>query len=54
MAEGRFNDFEMEDLGRKEYPEYDNMNEQELNECANILRNDPDKQDLGRIILIVS
>ena len=32
MAEGGFDDFEMEDLGRKEYPEYENMNEQELND----------------------
>ena len=30
MAEGGFDDLDMKDLGR-EYPEYDNYDEQELN-----------------------
>ena len=38
MAEGGFEDYEMEDFGRK-YPEYDNMNEQELNDEHNRLIN---------------
>ena len=51
MSEG-FDDFEMEDLGRK-YPEYDDMNEVELNNeydsliqsRLNLLRGDTDNQD---------
>ena len=51
MAEG-FDDFEMKDLSRK-YPEYDDMNEQELNDeydsltqkCLNLLRDDTNPQD---------
>ena len=52
MAEGGFDDFEMEYMGRK-YPEYDDMNEQELHdEYENLLKNrlnllndDPSTQD---------
>ena len=51
MAEGGFDDFEMKEISRK-YPEYENMNEQELNdEYASLtnerlnLLNDPNKED---------
>ena len=36
MAEGGFDDLEMEGYGRK-YPEYDDINEQELNDERNRL-----------------
>ena len=39
MAEGGFEDYEMEGFGRK-YPEYDDINEQELNdECNRLINN---------------
>ena len=52
MAEGGFDDFEMDDLGSK-YPEYDDLNEQELYDeydsltqnRLKLLRSDTDPQD---------
>ena len=49
MAEGGFEDFEMQDLGQK-YPQYDEMNDEELDneyqnlskECLDLLHNDDD------------